>query len=65
MNEADYQDHNRDEGSQLTYLRKKRPGLLISAGIAASIPLSFSLSRKIADFSRKKRVFGTLSRTAG
>jgi len=47
MNEADNQDHNRDEGSQLTYLRKKRPGLLISAGIAASIPTVGFIVREV------------------
>lgn len=47
MNEVDSQDNSRDEDSQLTYLRKKRPGLLISAGIAASIPAVGFIVREV------------------
>lgn len=47
MNEVDDLELGKEEGSHLTYLQRRRPGLLIAAGIAASIPAVGFIVREI------------------
>jgi esterase/lipase len=47
MNEDDDLVQGKEEGSHLTYLRRRRPGLFVSAGIAASIPVVGFIVREV------------------